>query len=307
MKKKDPTFIPLDVPDTAREEFSNNCHLITHGTGRLMLFAGDQKVEHLNDDFSGPGIHPDDGDPEHLFRIASRAKIGVFAAQLGLIARYGMDYPSIPYLVKLNAKTHLVKTTQSDPVSRSWYSVSHVMAFKKRTGLSIAGVGYTLYLGSEFEKEMLTEAAQVVSDAHECGLVAVLWIYPRGKSVTNERDPQLIAGACGVAACLGSDFVKVSSPKQEGVSPGELLKSCIRAAGRTGVVCAGGTSVDVHTFLQELYDQVHQGGASGSATGRNIHQKPVEEAIRMCDAIYAVTVENAGVSEAMRIYRGRES
>jgi fructose-bisphosphate aldolase/6-deoxy-5-ketofructose 1-phosphate synthase len=75
---------------------------MTKGSGRLMLFAGDQKVEHLNNDFYGEGIHPDDADPEHLFRIAAEAKIGVFATQLGLIARYGMDYPHVPYLVKLN-------------------------------------------------------------------------------------------------------------------------------------------------------------------------------------------------------------
>jgi DhnA family fructose-bisphosphate aldolase class Ia len=37
-------------------------------------------------------------------RIASRAQIGVFATQLGLIARYGMDYPEVLYLVKLNSK-----------------------------------------------------------------------------------------------------------------------------------------------------------------------------------------------------------
>ena len=73
-----------------------------------MLFAGDQKAEHLNDDFFGRGIGPQDNDPEHLFRIASQANIGVFAAQLGLIARFGMDYPNVPYLVKLNSKTNLV-------------------------------------------------------------------------------------------------------------------------------------------------------------------------------------------------------
>ena len=79
-----------------------------------MLFAGDQKVERLNNDFYGKEIHPDDSDPEHLFRIASQPKIGVFAIQLGLIVRYGMDYPETPYLIKLNSKTNLVKTSQSD-------------------------------------------------------------------------------------------------------------------------------------------------------------------------------------------------
>lgn len=65
----------------------------------------------MNDDFYGEGIAPDDANPEHMFEIASRAKIGVFATQLGLVACYGADYKTIPYLVKLNSKTDLVKKT----------------------------------------------------------------------------------------------------------------------------------------------------------------------------------------------------
>jgi len=38
-------------------------------------------------------------------------------------------------------------------------------------------------------------------------------ISPGGKAVADEKDPHLIAGATGVAACLGSDFVKVNYPK----------------------------------------------------------------------------------------------
>ena len=98
-------FVPVDVPEAKRSAFEKNIALATHETGRLMLFAGDQKVEHMNNDFYGEGISPDDADPEHMFRIASRASIGVFATQLGLVARYGGDYKKIPYLVKLNSKT----------------------------------------------------------------------------------------------------------------------------------------------------------------------------------------------------------
>jgi len=108
-------IIPLDVPEEAKATYIQNYRMITHDSNRLMLFAGDQKFEHMNDDFSGEGIHQDDADPEHLFRIANKSRIGVFATQLGLIVRYGMDYPEIPYLVKLNSKTHLVKTAQKEP------------------------------------------------------------------------------------------------------------------------------------------------------------------------------------------------
>ena len=301
--KPEDVMVPLDVPYAVRKSYIKNYLSVTRESGRLMLFAGDQKVEHLNGDFYGENVHPDDSDPEHLFRIAQSADIGVFATQLGLIARYGMDYPDISYLVKLNSKTNLVKTSQVDPFSNQWIDIKQVINFQKNSGLQIPAVGYTLYLGSEYENEMLRQAAQIVLKAHEHGLITVLWIYPRGKAVADEKDPHLIAGATGVAACLGSDFVKVSYPEKEGYQSKEIFKETVLAAGRTKVVCAGGSSVDVESFLQRLADQIFVSGASGNATGRNVHQKSFEQAVRMCNAVYAITVDGKTVKEAMKIYR----
>lgn len=296
--------VPLTVPPEGRGRYLESYRAITHGTGRLMLFAGDQKVEHLNDDFYGPGIAPEDGDPEHLFRIASEGRIGAFATQVGLIARYGMDYPDIPYVVKLNSRTNLISTSQADPRSLLWTDVKQVAELAERAGIRILGVGYTVYLGSEHEADMLREACQVVLSAHHRGMVAVLWMYPRGRAVSDEGDPHLIAGAAGVGASLGADFVKVNYPAGPGISPAEALREAVRAAGRTKVICAGGKSIDAGAFLQRLHDQIHISGAAGNATGRNIHQRPLDEAVRLCNAIYAITVENSGVDEAIEIYQG---
>jgi DhnA family fructose-bisphosphate aldolase class Ia len=180
--------------------------------------------------------------------------------------------------------------------------VQQVVDFRDYSGLKILAVGYTVYLGSEYESEMLHQAARIVFNAHQHGLITVLWIYPRGKAVADEKDPHLIAGATGVAACLGSDFVKVNYPKKEGYESKEIFEEAVTAAGRTKVVCAGGSSDDVEVFLKRLHDQIHVSGASGNATGRNIHQKSLKEAIRMCNAIYAITVDGETVNEAMKIY-----
>ena len=295
--------VPLDVPKEMRDTYIANYNLITGGSGRLMLFAGDQKIEHLNDDFYGAEISEDDGDPEHLFRIASMGKVGVLAAQLGLIVRYAEDYPGVPYLVKLNSKSHLVNVSQKDPVSPQLWTVDQITEVAGEYNLKIAAVGYTIYLGSEDEADMFAEAAQIINEAHFHGLVTVMWIYPRGKAVPNEKDPHLIAGAAGVAACLGSDFVKVNAPKKDGQSSPEMLKEAVRAAGRTKVVCAGGSTTSEEKFLRELYEQIHIGGASGNATGRNIHQKPLREAVKFCNAIYAITVEGKSVDEALAILK----
>jgi len=206
---------------------------------------------------------------------------------------------------KLNSKTNLVKTSQTDPFSQQWLDVQQVVDFRDNSGLNILAVGYTVYPGSEYEAEMLRQAAQIVHTAHQYGLITVLWMYPRGKAVADEKDPHLIAGATGVAACLGSDFVKVNYPKKEGYESREIFKEAIQAAGSTKVICAGGSSVDVGSFLKRLHDQIHVSGAAGNATGRNIHQKSLEDAIRMCNAIYTITVEGASVEEALKIYHSK--
>jgi|SRR5659263_349683 len=302
--------IPLDVPPGKRDEYLENFNMMTKGTGRLMLFAGDQKVEHLNKDFVGKyelgQIPADDADPEHMFRIASQGTIGVFATQIGMIARYGADYADVAYLVKLNSKTSLVKTATMDPLSNLWLDVDRVVKFKEDSGLRIPVVGYTIYLGSTYEPQMLEQAAKLVNNAHQHGMLTVLWVYPRGKDVADEMDPHLIAGATGVALTLGSDFVKVNYPKAEGQESSEIFKEAVAAAGRTHVVAAGGSSTDATTFLQRLHDQIHVSGAIGNATGRNIHQKPLDEAVRMCDAISAITLADMSVDEAVQVYEGNQ-
>ena len=303
---RDQVKVPADVLADVRETYVDNYMKATRGTGRLMLFACDQKVEHLNKDFYGEGIDIADAEPEHLFKIGDQGVCGVLAGQRGLIAQYAADYPNINYLVKMNSKTNLVKTAQEDPYSPQLYDLEAVLAMRDN-GVNIVGLGYTIYLGSEYESTMLAEAGELIAQAHANGLLVVLWIYPRGKAVKAEKDPALIAGAAGVALCLGADFVKVNPPKPEdGSSPAEALKVATMASGRTGLVCAGGSTVDAETFLTQLYDQIHTGGAVGNATGRNIHQRSLDEAVRLTKAISAITLADYSVEDALDVFNGDE-
>jgi len=298
--------VPADVPASMRELYVDNYLKATRGTGRLMLFACDQKIEHLNDDFYGAGVSEDDASPLHLFEIGSKGTIGILAGQRGLIAQYAADYPEINYLVKMNSKTHLVKTSQEDPYSPQLYDLQTVLDLVDN-GVNVVGIGYTIYLGSEYEAQMLTEAAQLIADAHSVGLLVVLWIYPRGKAVADEKDPHLIAGAAGAACCIGADFVKVNPPKgTDAASSAILMQEATKAAGRTGLVCAGGSTVDAEIFLNQLWEQIHIGGAVGNATGRNLHQRPLDEAVRLTKAISAITLGDAGLPEAVAVFKGEK-
>lgn len=290
--------VPAHVPIAERRRFALSYTTMTRGTGNLMLMAGDQKIEHLNDDFFGADIHQDDAHPEHLFRVASGGDVGCFATQHGMIATYGLDYSDVPYLVKMNAKTDVVSSKQAEPRSYAHVTIEDVLRLRQYGKLNIVGIGYTLYIGSEYESEMIAELGKLIAQAHACGMLVVVWAYPRGKAVTQEKNTHLIAGAAGVAAALGADFVKVNCPTEGPAS----LREAVAAAGRTGVIVSGGASLGVREFLQYTYDTIHEGGCRGSATGRNVHQRSDSEAIAMTKAVSSIVYHHASVDEAHRLY-----
>ncbi len=298
--------VPADVPTQMQETYIENYRILTQNTGRLMMFSCDQKIEHLNNDFYDADIAKKENcgfAPLHFFEIARKANIGAVATQLGLIARYGKEYESINYIAKLNSKTNLIKTKHKDPISSQLWTLEDVGFINENTKIKIRGVGYTVYLGSEFEHVMLTQAAQIIFQAHQYGLIAILWIYPRGKHVGLEDDIKLVAGAAGVANALGADFAKIKAPtKTRKKSSAELLKIAVQAAGNTKILCSGGQKVIPKKFLEELYEQIHIGGTAGNATGRNIFQHKLHEAIAMADAIAAIVYDNKSVDEAMAIF-----
>ncbi|HBS48443.1 TPA: aldolase [Candidatus Dependentiae bacterium] len=284
--------IPLTVPTKSKAIYEKNYDSMTRGSGKLFLFAADQKIEHLNQDFYGPNLPALCNDPKSLFEIASKSKIGAFATHLGLIARYGEEYSSVNYVIKLNGKSSIVSTAQEDPLSLFLVTPQEVVDFKNQSQLNIVAMGYTIYLGSKYEAQMMRQASEMILHAHQNGMIAILWIYPRGQAIKNEREANLLAGAAGVGAALGADFIKINPPISESLKKnGELLMQATQAAGKSRVICAGGSLKDEKAFLQELYDQIYIGGTSGCAVGRNIFQKDVSAAIKFCDSIASVVFD----------------
>lgn len=297
--KRTDVHVPANVPAKARNQYITSYLTVTKGTDRLMLMAGDQKIEHLNDDFYGEGVHIDDAEPEHLFRVASKGDIGCFATQHGLISTYGKQYPKVPYVVKMNSKTPMVKPSQAEPVSLALVDFQDVLDLRDNGKLNIVGIGYTIYYGSVLEAQMLAEAGRLITQAHKHGMIAIVWAYPRGKAVTDEKSAHLIAGASGATACLGADFAKVNYPS-EGAKG---LKEAALAAGHTGVIISGGSSQAVKDFLEFTWETIHIGGCRGSATGRNVHQRSLREGIAMTKAMSALVYKNSSVADAYVIYK----
>lgn len=298
-KKSAPNIIlPLDVDSKYKKEYLKNYSTLTHDSGKLFMVAGDQRVEHLITSFYGEDIDYDDLSPEHYFKISSKANIGAFATQIGLINRYGMDYSKIPYIVKLNSISRVSKDAYGYSFSRRWADIEDVLAIKRRGKLNIVGIGYTLYVGIKDESKMLQEASYLINKAHFYGLPVVLWVYPKGKGVENETDPTIISTVASIASALGTDFIKINAPDDNR----ELkhLSNTVIAAGRSKIVTAGGESIDPEEYLDVVWQELNLAKVSGVAVGRNVHQKSVPEAVKFCDSVYSLVVEGKKVDTVIK-------
>lgn len=295
--------IPADVPEKKHDIFIKNYNAITRNTGRLFLFSCDQKIEHLNDDFYGPEINAQAIHPEHLFRIASQGNVGAMATHLGLLARYAKQYETVNYIVKLNATTNLIPREQQDPQSSLLWTVNDVLNFKHNNNkIMIAGIGVTVYPGSEQQEKQLTQAAQTIAHAHNEGLVTIVWMYPRGKAISEEHNAHLIAGATGIAVSLGADFVKIKVPAATDIATStENLKIACAAAGNTKVICSGGKRIEPRDYLEQIYDQIHNGNAAGTATGRNIFQYSLAQSIALTRAIAGIVYDNSDLKTTISL------
>ncbi len=228
--------------------------------GRAMFLAYDQGMEHGPTDFNDKNVNP-----EYILRIAKKGKFTGLIFQKGIAEKYQskIKKSGVPLIVKLNGKTNLVK---SEPVSRQLCSVDEAV------NLGAVAVGYTIYIGSVFEKEMLTEFEKIRGEARKKGLPVIVWIYPRGKGVKGKKKKDLMAYAARVGLEIGADIVKIQSTGKK-----TDIEWAVESAGKCKVVLAGGKKRSEKELLNEIKDAVNA-GCAGIAIGRNIWQnkKPLE-------------------------------
>ena len=241
--------------------------------GRGFLLAYDQGLEHGPTDFNDENV-----DPEQIVEIARKA--GVFTGlifQKGVAEKYYQkDATGLPPLVvKLNGKTSFHKG--EEPYSPQLCSIEEAVS------LGASAVGYTLYVGSEYEGQMMREFAPLEAEAHKRGLPVIGWMYPRGSRVAGkENTKETVAYAARVGLELGCDLVKVHYT-------GEVASFSwvVKSAGRAGVLAVGGPRESEDAFVKYA-GEVMEAGAAGMAVGRNIWQSdnPVELAKRVAEVIY---------------------
>jgi class I fructose-bisphosphate aldolase len=223
--------------------------------GRAMFLAYDQGLEH------GPtkDFNDDNVDPNYIIEIAKKGKYNAIIFQKGIAEKYGKEIKDskVPLIIKLNGKTNL---REGEPRSEQICSV------KEAVSLGAVAVGYTIYIGSDYEEDMMKEFAGIEEEAHMLGMPVITWVYPRGKGTQDKSDSELMAYAARVALEVGADIAKI---KYDGSK--KDLKWAVKSAGKTKVVIAGGTKANEGKFLKEIKDIISAGGA-GIAVGRNVWQ-----------------------------------
>ncbi len=222
--------------------------------GKAMFLAYDQGMEHGPTDFNDKNV-----DPLYILDIARKGKFSAIIFQGGIAEKYCVEIKKakVPLIVKLNGKTNLV---EGEPVSRQLFSVDEALK------LGAVAVGYTIYIGSVFEKEMLAEFEKIRKKAHKKDLPVIVWIYPRGKGVKRKKKKDLMAYATRVGLEIGADIVKIQSTGKKAD-----IKWAVESAGKCKVVTAGGMKKGEKELLNEIRDAVKV-GCIGIAIGRNVWQ-----------------------------------
>jgi len=244
--------------------------------GRAMFLAYDHGFEHGPTDFNEETI-----DPSFVVKLAQDT--GVYTALIfheGLAQTYypigGIDIQKTPpLLVKLNGKTKLHEG--EEPYGPLLCTVEEAI----RIGAS--AVGYTIYVGSDYEAKMMQEFSQIEDEAHAKGMVVTAWMYPRGKEVEGkENTKDVVAYAARLGLELGADFIKIPYTGDP-----ESFKWVVESAGKSKVLVSGGVKRDEKEFLKDVEDFMKV-GTTGIAVGRNVWQSkdPVGMSKKLAGIIY---------------------
>lgn len=237
--------------------------------GKVMLLAYDQGMEHGPIDFNEKSV-----DPNYIMKIAQNGDFTGLVLQEGIAAKYYKKEFWIPLIVKLNGKTSF---QGEEPLSLQLCSV------KKAAEMGAIGVGYTIYVGSQAEEQMMVEFSRIEDEAHELGMIVIAWMYPRGRKVAGrENDRDVVAYGARLALEMNADFVKIPY-----TGDSESFSWAVRAAGKTGVLAQGGKKVDWEN-LEEEVKGVMEAGAAGIAIGRNVWQdeNPNEVSKKLAGIVY---------------------
>lgn len=281
------------------------------GTGYYSILPVDQGIEHS----AGASFtkNPDYFDPENIVKLAVEGGCNGVASTLGVLGIVSGKYADkIPFVVKINHNDFFRYPNT--------YDQTLFASVQQAADMGAAGVGATIYFGSQESARQIIEISEAFAEAHRLGLFTILWCYARNNAFKKDgKDYHVAADITGQANHLGvtieADIIKQKLPEINGgfaainkdeswskfdnSAYAELMSdhpidlcrwqvmNCY--AGKIGLINSGGASGD-----NDLQDAIatavinKRAGGAGLISGRKAFQKPLKEGIEILNAIQDV-------------------
>jgi class I fructose-bisphosphate aldolase len=282
----------LDLPQGKRARLHSLLYDHGPGNGTLFLLPVDQGLEHGPVDFFA---NPPALDPNFEVKLALEGNWSGIALQIGLAKRYLRQQAGrLPLVLKINGRT-------SPPGFDEAFSPL-TSSVEDAVRLGALAVGYTCYVGSPAQDRDLRQLNEVRQECDRYGMPLICWSYPRGTSISKKGGQDSLYAidyAARVASEMGADVIKLNIPREHSAadanSPApydsleedrrEMLARVIRSAGRSMVIFAGGSKLQDDELLGRI-DDCMAAGATGFIFGRNMWQRPLDQALAMSARVH---------------------
>lgn len=277
------------------------------GTGYLSILPVDQGIEHS----AGASFAPNPlyFDPANIVELAMAGGCNAVASTLGVLGAVSRKYAhKIPFLVKLNHNELLTYPTM--------YDQTLFAGVQQAFDLGAMAVGATVYYGAPESRRQIQEVSEAFAYAHELGMVAVLWAYLRNPAFKHEgvdyhTSADLTGQANHLAVTIEADIVKQKQAQNNGGytaiqfgrthpkvydeltsdHPIDLVRYQVANCymGRVGMINSGGASGE-NDLAQAVRTAVinKRAGGMGLISGRKAFQKPMDEGVKLLNAIQDV-------------------
>ena len=314
-----PDFVDRVMADTDRspQVLRNLQSLFDHGrlggTGYVSILPVDQGIEHSGAASFAP--NPRYFDPAGIVELAIEGGCNAVASTFGVLGATSRRFAHrIPYIVKLNHNELLTYPNKFDQVM--FGSVDQAF------DLGAAGVGATIYFGSEEATRQIQEVAEAFHRAHELGMFTVLWCYLRNSDFKVDGTDyhaaaDLTAQANHIGVTIEADIIKQKLPENNGGynalgfgkthklvydelttdHPIDLTRWQVANCymGRIGLINSGGASSGASDLAEAVRTAVinKRAGGLGLISGRKAFQRPVAEGVELLNAIQDVYLSDS--------------
>lgn len=251
--------------------------------GKAVIFAFDHGFEHGPSDFGGGNL-----DPRVVVRSAVDAGFDAIMMNRGLaVATADLWAGRVPLILKTTGKTSL----RPKELQFMQYPTGSV---RDAVALGADGVAGTVYWGAPEEGAMASRYARLVSESDAAGLPSMILSYPRGPSIRDSSDPDVVAYAARASAELGADIIKTHYTGSV-----ETFRRVVKVAS-VPVLLSGGVKADDPKAFFGVVAAVMEAGGAGVVVGRNVFQS--ERPVEVGAALKGLVHEGRSPDEALRAF-----